>query len=117
MAALWETPWLNDSFGVALMAIGWILLMRKIQSQGWFYRKAVLPVSRAGYGMYLSHMLVLGVVSVWLRTALGLGDAGLLGIWTTPVQILLTAFVTFIVVALACVLIRKIPKAGRLIMG
>ena len=26
LAALWEGPWLNDTFGVALMTIGWILV-------------------------------------------------------------------------------------------
>ena len=117
LAAIWETPWLNDSIGVALMAIGWILLFRKIRSDGAVYRKLVLPVSKASYGMYLSHLLVLAPVSAWLRGALGLGNDGLLGIWTTPVQILLTALVSYVLVALGCVLIQKIPKLGRIIIG
>ena len=117
LAAIWETPWLNDSIGVALMAIGWILLFRKIRSDGAVYRKLVLPVSKASYGMYLSHLLVLVPVSAWLRGALGLGNDGLLGIWTTPVQILLTALVSYVLVALGCVLIQKIPKLGRIIIG
>ena len=117
LAAIWETPWLNDSIGVALMAVGWILVLRKIRSDGAFYRKIVLPVSKASYGMYLSHLLVLVYVSAWLRSALGLGNDGVLGIWTTPVQILLTAIITYVLVALACILIQKIPKVGRIIIG
>ena len=117
LAAIWETPWLNDSIGVALMAIGWILVLRMIRSDGAFYRKVVLPVSKAGYGMYLSHLLVLVSVSAWLRGALGLGEDGVLGIWTTPVQILLTALVSYVLVAVACILLQKIPKLGRIIIG
>ena len=117
LAAIWETPWLNDSIGVALMAIGWILLFRKIRSDGAVYRKLVLPVSKASYGMYLSHLLVLVPVSAWLRGALGLGYDGILGIWTTPVQILLTALISYVLVALACVIIQRIPKLGRILIG
>lgn len=117
LAAIWETTWLNDSIGVAMMAIGWILVLRKIQSDGKFYRRVVLPVSNASYGMYLSHLLVLVLVSGWLREALRLGNEGVLGLWTTPVQILLTALISYVLVALACVLIRKIPKLGKIIVG
>lgn len=117
LAALWETPWLNDSIGVTLMAIGWILLLRKIQADGTFYRQVVLPVSQASYGMYLSHLLVLVYVSAWLRNTLGLGTEGVLGIWTTPVQILLTALGSYLIVALACILLQKIPRLGKILIG
>jgi len=117
LAAIWETPWLNDSIGVTMMAIGWILILRRFNGDGRFYRKIVLPVSKASYGMYLSHLLVLSIVSAWLREALRLGSEGLLGIWTTPVQILATAVISYVVVALACVLIQKIPKLGSIIVG
>ena len=117
LAAIWETTWLNDSIGVAMMAIGWILVLRKIQSDGKFNRRIILPVSNASYGMYLSHLLVLVLVSGWLREALRLGNEGVLGIWTTPVQILLTVLISYVLVALACVLIRKIPKLGKIIVG
>lgn len=117
LAAIWETPWLNDSIGVTMMAIGWILILRRFNGDGRFYRKIVLPVSKASYGMYLSHLLVLSIVSAWLREALRLGSEGLLGIWTTPVQILATAVISYVVVALACVLIKKIPKLGSIIVG
>jgi hypothetical protein len=58
-------------------------------------------------------MLVLGLVSAWLRKTLGLGADGVLGIWTTPVQIIMTAVISYILVAFACGLIRKIPKVGK----
>ncbi len=117
MAALWEGPWLNDTFGVALMTLGWILVFRKIETGGRFYEKVLLPVSKASYGMYLSHMLLLGIISAWLRSALGIGEAGTLGIWTTPVQILGTALLSFCGVALFCVLVHKIPKVGKWLIG
>ena len=117
LAALWETPWLNDSIGVAMMAIGWILILRKFNGSGRFYQKVILPVSKASYGMYLSHMLVLSVVSARLREMLKLGNDGLLGVWTTPVQILATAIISYLIVGLACVLFRKIPKIGKIIIG
>ena len=74
VAAILETSWVNDSIGVALMAIGWVLIFRKITATGCFYDKILLPVSRASYGMYLSHMIVLASVSGWLRNSLGLGN-------------------------------------------
>lgn len=117
LAAQWETPWLNDSIGVALMAIAWILLLRKIRSGGKGYRHLVLPLSRASYGMYLSHLLVLVYVSAWLRETLGTGDGGVLGDWTTPVEIGLTALVSFVLVGLGCIGLQKIPKLGKFIIG
>ena len=117
LAALWEGPWLNDTFGVALMTIGWLLLFKKITRGGKFYEKVIVPVSKASYGMYLSHMVVLGLVSAWLRSALGLGADGTLGIWTTPVQIFGTVIITFTAVAFLCVLVQKIPKVGKWIVG
>ena len=117
LAALWEGPWLNDTFGVALMTIAWVLLFRKIERGGRFYEKVLLPVSKASYGMYLSHLLLLGVVSAWIRSALGIGADGLLGIWTTPVQILASTLISFTAVALLCVLVGRIPKLGKWIVG
>lgn len=113
LAALWEGPWLNDTIGVTLMALAWILFFRKIETG----RRLLLAVSQASYGMYLCHMLLLGNVSPWLRTALGTGTDGTLGIWTTPVQILATALLSFLGTALFCMLVRRIPKLGRWIIG
>ena len=107
LAALWEIPWMNDGIAVALMTTAWILLFRKIKADNPFYRKCILPVSNAGYGMYLCHLLLLGAVSAWIRTSA----------LSTPVQILSTAVISFVGVALFCVLVRRIPKVGRLIIG
>ena len=107
IAALWEIPWMNDGLAVALMTIAWILLFRKIKADNPFYRRVLVPVSNAGYGMYLCHLLLLGAVSAWIR-----GMA-----LPTPVQILATTVISFVGVALFSVLVRRIPKVGRLIIG
>ena len=117
LAAAWETTWINDTAGVFLMTIGWILVFRKINAGGWFYRTVLLPISKASYGMYLCHMIALAFFSGWLRQALGTGVDGQLGIWTTPVQILLTALITFATVALFCVAVQRIPKLGKWVVG
>ena len=117
LAVRWEIPWYNDTLGVALMAVGWVLLFRKLTADGWFYRHVVLPVSQASYGMYLCHMFVLAAMSGLVIEAWGRGTEGQMGIWTTPVQILLTAIATFCITAIACTIVRKVPKAGRWIVG
>ncbi len=116
-AALWETPICNDTIGVLLMTIGTILLLKKINSSGRFYRSAVLSASKAGYGMYLSHMVFLSFFAGVFRGWLGLGDAGRLGFWTTPAEIILTALASFTCTAIACILVQRIPKAGKWIVG
>lgn len=117
LAAAWETTWINDTAGVFLMTIGWILVFRKINAGGWFYRTVLLPISKASYGMYLCHMIALAFFSGWLRESLGTGVDGQLGIWTTPVQILLTALITFATVALFCVAVQRIPRLGKWVVG
>ena len=116
-AAIWETTWFNDTLGLALMTIAWILIIRKMNGAGPFYKKFILPVSQASYGMYLCHMLVLSSVLTWICAWLKRGTEGVLGFWTTPVEVLLTALITFIVTAVLCVLVRRIPKVGKFIMG
>ena len=118
LAALWEGPWLNDTFGVALMTIAWILLFRKIERTDCFYDRVLLPVSKASYGMYLCHLLLLSVVSGWVRSSMGLGADGVLGpVWTTPVQIFAIAILSFVGTAIFCVLVQKIPKVGKWLIG
>ena len=116
-AVWWETTWCNDTLGVALMAIAWILLFRKIERGGKFYEHVLLPVSKASYGIYLCHLLLLSVISGWIRSALGLGVDGVLGIWTTPVQIFAIALLSFCGTALFCVLVQKVPKVGKWVVG
>lgn len=116
-AVYWETTWCNDTLGVALMTIGWILLFRKITAGGCFYSKVLLPVSKASYGIYLAHLFVLVPVCGAVRGWLGSADAGVLGFWTTPVEILLSAVIAFALTALASTLIQRIPKIGKFIAG
>ena len=72
-----------------------------------FYRHIILPLSTAGYGMYLMHMLVLGPVSAWLRSRLDI----------TPVAILGTALLSFVSVGLIAVALRRIPRVGKWFVG
>ncbi len=117
LAVHWETTWGYDTIGTALMTIGCIMLFRMIRSEGGFYHKVLLPLSKAGYGMYLCHMVLLSIVSAWIRSSLGIGADGTLGLWTTPVQILITALLTFAGVATFSVLVQRIPKIGKYIIG
>ena len=132
LAVAWEAAIAFCGLPVALTALGLTLVYRSGSSssgrsvpagdgssrQGFVYRHVVLPLSKAGYGMYLMHMLVLGPVSAWIRSMLGVGADGLLGpVWTTPVEILATALISFPVVGLIAVIIRRIPRVGTWIMG
>lgn len=117
LAAAWETTWINDTTGVFLMTIGWILIFKKVKASGRFYRTVLLPISKASYGMYLCHMIALVFFSGWLRQSLGIGTDGHLGLWTTPVEIVLTALLTFTTTAIFCVAIQRIPKVGKWIVG
>ncbi len=117
MAVWWETTWCNDTLGVVLMTLACILLFRKIKSEGGFYQKVVLPLSRAGYGMYLCHLLILVPLSGAVRGSLGIGEDGQLGLWTAAVEILLSALGAFILTACVSVLMQRIPKIGKYLMG
>lgn len=120
-AVAWETPINFCGLPVVMTSVGIILLFRSWFSgrseESVFYRHIILPLSKAGYGMYLMHMLVLASVSAWLRNLWGLGTEGALGVWTTPAQILLTALISFVVVGAAAVLLQRIPKVGKYIIG
>lgn len=106
-AVWWETTWCNDTPGVALMTIGLTLIMKNITANGAFYRSILLPVSKASYGMYLAHMVVLAAF------------AGLYAelIPSTPLIILATAVSSFITVAVCAVIIQRIPVIGKYIIG
>lgn len=102
----WETTWGFDSTGVALMAIGVVLLMMRVTSCGKFYRCAILPMSKASYGMYLGHMVALAFYAELFRGIIP----------STPLVILATAVASFLTVAVASVGLRKIPVIGKLIV-
>ena len=115
-AVWWETTWCNDTIGVVLMAIAWILVVKKIKAEGRFYKNVLLPVSKASYGIYLMHLLILVPTCGAFRNWLGSGSEGVLGFWTTPAEILLSAITAFIGTSLVSVLIRRIPKIGKYIV-
>ena len=129
MAVSWETCWCNDTIGVAAMTLGLLLLFRKIVPSGSsasgaspdassnFYRRVLLPVSKASYGMYLMHLAILVPISGLFRGWLGTGNDGVLGIWTTPVEILSAAVLAFLASAIVSALLQRIPKLGRWIIG
>ncbi len=116
-AVWWETTWCNDTVGVALMAVAWILLFKKIKCNGKFYQKVLLPVSKASYGVYLLHLLILVPICGAIRECLGLGADGRLGVWTSPVEIVLIAILGFTASTIVAVLLQKIPKVGKYIIG
>ena len=116
-AVWWETTWCNDTVGVALMTVAWLLVLRKITGSGTLYNKVVVPVSKASYGMYLCHLLILVPVCGFFRGWLGIGEGGLLGFWTAPVEILLSSVCAYVCVAAVSILLQRIPKIGKYIIG
>jgi hypothetical protein len=63
------------------------------------------------------HLLILVLVCGVVREWLGIGFGGKLWIWTTPVEIILSAVVGFTLTAVVALLLQKIPKIGKYIMG
>lgn len=117
-ATIWmETTWHNDTLGVALMTIGTVLMMKKINADGSVYRRLIMPISKASYGMYLMHLMLLPVISTALRQAMGMGAESMLGCMTTPLIIMLTAVLTFSATALLSLALQRIPVVGKYIIG
>ena len=112
-AVWWETTWCNDTIGVALMAIAWILIFKKIQSGGKFYERVLLPISKASYDIYLIHLLVLVPICGVVRNLLGSGLEGVLGFWTTPAEIIISAASAFVCTAIISIILQKIPVIGK----
>ncbi len=105
-ATWWETTWCFDTIGVAVMTIGMILLFQNIKADGWFYSHVVMPVSKASYGMYLGHMVALASYSALFRS-----------LPSTPVAIVATAVCSYVTVAVCAVILQRIPKIGKYIIG
>ena len=116
-AVWWETTWCNDTIGVVLMTMAWLLLFKKIKYSGGFYQKVLLPISKASYGVYLMHLLLLVPICGAVREWLGVGLDGRLGVWTSPVEIALSAVAGFVVTVVVAVLLQRIPKIGKYIVG
>ena len=94
------------SAGVALTTIAAFMVLRKFNYGGAVYRFAVRPLSEASYGMYLLHMFILAPVSAALIPRLA-----------TPLAIVATAAVSFLVSALAALALRRLPVVGKWICG
>lgn len=116
-AVWWETTWCNDTIGVAFMTVAWIVVLRKINCSGRIYERVVVPVSKASYGMYLCHLLILVPVCGFFREWLGVGLDGRLGFWTAPVEILGSAVCAYVCVAAVSIALQRIPKIGKYIIG
>ena len=131
-AVFWENPLAFCGLPVVLTTVGLTLAFRarfapatpssssvtpsEVEGSP-FYRHLILPLSKAGYGMYLMHMLVLAPFSALYRGWLGVGPDGLLGDWSTPVEILATALSSFVVVGLVSALLQRIPRVGKWLVG
>lgn len=111
----WQTTWGNDTIGVVLLTIGWILLFRKIKdADNPFFRYVIKPASQAGYGIYLSHMLLLVPISALFREIILFGETAPFGettafggVFATPLAIVLGAVATFICTSAAVILFRR----------
>ncbi len=93
------------TIGVMLQTVAYFLVIRKIVCDGWVYRRLILPISRLSYGMYLMHMVILGPVFAMVSG------------WTdsTPLVMLLSAIITYVLCAIFCRLMAFIPKSKYLI--
>lgn len=98
----WETTWCFDTTGVALMAIGIILLVMRIGNDGKFYKFVIAPISKASYGVYLGHMVALAFYATLFRSLIP----------STPLVIISTAIASFFTTTFAMVVIKKIPVIG-----
>lgn len=109
-STIWmETTWHNETLGVALMTLGTVTMLKQIRSDGSgrIYRKLIVPISKASYGMYLMHLMLLPIISDSLRqTSL-----------PTPLIIMATAVITFVITAIVSIIIQRIPKIGKYIVG
>ena len=99
------------------MTVAWIVVFKKIKCNGSFYNKILLPVSKASYGVYLLHLLLLVPICSAVREWLGIGTEGVLGVWTTPVEIVVSAVLGFVASVAVAVVLQRIPKIGKYIIG
>ena len=106
LAMYMETSWQFCAFGVALTAIAYFLVIRKMTDDGWFYRNVILPVSKVSYGVYLMHMFIL---TFFNQTVSGWGLC-------TPLHIVVTACLTFVTASVLSRLLSFIP-GSKYVLG
>ena len=106
LAMYLETSWQFCAFGVALTAIAYFLVIRKMTADGWFYRNVILPVSKVSYGVYLMHMFIL---TFFHQTVSGWGLC-------TPLHIVVTACLTFVTASVLSRLLSFIP-GSKYVLG
>ncbi len=92
-----EMSWEFCSLGVVMTVIGYFMIIRKLVADGAFYKRVILPLSGASYGVYLIHILVLVQVIDWFKPSL-----------TTPLAIFAAATVTFLISSVLTALARKL---------
>ena len=102
---LMETTWNFCTFGVMMQTVAYFLMIRKITSSGWFYTHIVQPIAKQSYGMYLMHMFALTPVFMWINSLC----------IPTPLVMLLSAFITYVICAAVTRLIAFIPKSKYII--
>ena len=89
------------SLGVVMTTVAVFLVLRCISGAGSFYGRIVRPLSEASYGTYLLHMFVLLPVFERIRP-----------LAPTPVAVVATAAVSFVIASLISIAVRRIPKIG-----
>jgi len=111
----------NCTVTVLMMTVALFLVLRKFNFTGRFYDRIILPVSKASYGMYLMHILLLVPLFGVFRSLFGgFGvDGGILAdtVWATPAVVLCTAISTFIGSAVISCLVRRFIPLGHHIVG
>ena len=114
LGAGWERSLQYDTLGVMLMTVGWLLCFHQLTACGTFYKRIITPVAAVSYGIYLCHMVILGYVAAWVRP---LFEAAFPTLWSTPLTMLSVASITFVLSALVCLILARIPVIGKWLVG
>ena len=101
-----EMSWEFCSLGVALTVVGYFMMIRRLTSDGTFYRCVIRPLSEASYGTYLVHIFFLTTVMPLLK-----------GSVPVPVAIVGCAVATFACSSVFSLIVRRIPVFGKWICG